>query len=494
MSERNTSEFDKLSREIEQLIYVPGKGAGVRGYGLTLTERFPSYSTQEVSALKKRNVRHSMVILAGIVVGVICGLAATALNWGIALISGVFIPLINGATHNWWLVALPLTGIVLTGVYQRYIIRQPIYHGIGRLAWDFRNNRCYLPVMLTYSPVVSAMVTLGLGASAGAADPIAYSGAAIGSNVASTMKLPSKYVRALVAIGAGAGIAGMFKAPVAGALFSIEIIGISMSAISMSALILACTVSGVTAYLLPGLQCVIPITHQVSIDMNEVLWIGLLGVLCGLYSTYYVAIMNKMTKFYARFSYSWTRFIFAGLLVGCLVFLFPGLYCEGYHLIGRMLNGDVYSLAAGGVLTTADSLPTVIIAGGIGILVVKAFATSSTICGGGVAGEFAPSIMIGAVLGMIYVYGMNHIFGLNLGYPAYIVLGMAGVLSGAVRAPLTAIFLINEVATTHYGQFLPIAIVATLSYLVMNMLSLRSRTRRSPRRLHRAVSQHDPKS
>lgn len=102
MSERNTSEFDKLSREIEQLIYVPGKGAGVRGYGLTLTERFPSYSPQEVSALKKRNVRHSMVILAGIVVGVICGLAATALNWGIALISGVFIPLINGATHNWY--------------------------------------------------------------------------------------------------------------------------------------------------------------------------------------------------------------------------------------------------------------------------------------------------------------------------------------------------------------------------------------------------------
>ncbi len=146
-----------------------------------------------------------------------------------------------------------------------------------------------------------------------------------------------------------------------------------------------------------------------------------------------------MTKFYARFSYSWTRFIFAGLLVGCLVFLFPGLYCEGYHLIGRMLNGDFYSLAAGGVLTTADSLPTVIIAGGIGILVVKAFATSSTICGGGVAGEFAPSIMIGAVLGMIYVYGMNHIFGLNLGYPAYIVLGMAGVLSGAVRAPLTGL-------------------------------------------------------
>ena len=119
MSERNTSEFDKLSREIEQLIYVPGKGAGVRGYGLTLTERFPSYSPQEVSALKKRNVRHSMVILAGIVVGVICGLAATALNWGIALISGVFIPLINGATHNWWLVALPLTGIVFSGFYQR---------------------------------------------------------------------------------------------------------------------------------------------------------------------------------------------------------------------------------------------------------------------------------------------------------------------------------------------------------------------------------------
>lgn len=477
LSPHHGPDINKLAKPIEELIFTPGKGLGLEGYGLTINERYRKYTTQQIQAIRGRKIHGAAVLLVAILVGVTAGIAATALNWGVALLSKLFMNMINPAKHNLWLIFVPVAGIMLAGIFQKYILKRQIYHGIGRLDNDFRKSRCYLPVELTYSPVIASIVTLGFGGSAGAADPIAYAGASIGSNIGSLFRLPPKFVRAMTAIGAGAGIAGMFKAPISGALFAIEVLSITMSATSVAALILACTVSGVTAYLLTGLQGAIPIHQMIVIPLDGFEWIIMFGILCGLYCYYYTNIMQWMNRKLAKIKTVIGKFIFAGLIVGMLIFLFPGLYGEGYELIGKLLEGDYYAVAAGGIMTDKVPLSAIVLVGCSGMMLVKAFATSTTICGGGVAGEFAPAIMVGAIAGLLYAFLMNHLLHVDISYPAFIIMGMAGVLAGAVRAPLTATFLITEIATTQYGQFLPIATVAGLSYLVVSLLDVRERKR-----------------
>lgn len=408
-----------------------------------------------------------MLMLVALLTGIAAGCAASLLKFLIATLGRWLTSFFSGGSLNWWLVLLPPAGLLLTVAYQRLVLHRYIFHGEDRLRGAFASRRTYLPSYLTYSPIIASTLTLGFGGSAGSEGPIAYSGGAIGSNAGAMFRLDPKSVRLLTAIGAGAGIAGIFKAPIGGALFTVEVLGVAMTTISVIALVVACVASSLTAYLLSGCTPDIAFHHAAQISLDHLPLILLFGVFCGLYSAYYAGTMKRVGGWLSRIGNPWLKASVAGLTTGVLVFLFPPLYGEGYGLVGQLLDGGWDDLVSGGVALSVSGHAAMLLIAAGGMMLAKCVATSSTNNGGGVAGDFAPTIMAGSVVGFFYAYLLDHGLGLSLPVADYVFMGMAGILSGAVRAPLMAMFLVTEMATIGYGQFLPVALVATLSYLTV---------------------------
>ncbi len=479
----------KLGNFLKAIVCPPAKATDAGGYGETIAERYPSMSRQAIKHISRQHPGILTLIFISILTGFVTGIAAHLLKTGIGSLSSLLTAAFNPAKGNVWLILLPLAGIVLTGIFQRYVIHRAIYNGEDRLCDDFLRNRCYLPVSLTYTPLLASTVTLGFGGSAGSEGPIAYSGAALGSNIAAWFRLPPRHVRTLMAIGAGAGIAGIFKAPVGGVLFTIELHKLTMSSLSVVGLFAACVTSALTAFLMSGDTFDVPFPSPVTIDLTLVPILILLGVFCGLYSVYYSAVMQKIKKLCYTVRNPWLRNIGAGLTVGFLVFLFPPLYGEGYGIVGELLSGNWAHIAAGSCFTDgylsleegAGVLPLLLIP--LGIILTKAFATSATNSGGGVAGDFAPTLMAGSVAGFLFAATLNHLCGTDIPVADCVFFGMAGVMAGAIRAPLMSIFIVTEMATSGYGLLLPVTVVAITSYTAVCSVSYLTRILRvrSPR-------------
>lgn len=456
-----------LARFLQGFVYPPHRGVNPICYGQTLEERSPDLSPAYITALKATHIKPAMLMFVALLTGIAAGIAAALLKFSIATLSGWLTSGFSAKTLNWWIVLLPVAGLLLTSAYQRFILHREIYHGEDRLRGDFAVNRCYLPIPLAYSPLIASTLTLGFGGSAGSEGPIAYSCGAIGSNLAALFRVPPRSVRILTAIGAGAGIAGIFKAPIGGALFTIEVLGIAVNSVSVGALVVACVASSLTAYLISGCTPDIPFHHAAQISLDNFPLILLFGVFCGVYSAYYSGIMGIVGRWLRKLRNHWVKNTIAGVGVGVLILLFPPLYGEGYTLVAQLLDGNWSGISDGGVAGFISSPPLMLLAGSAGIILAKCFATSATNNGGGVAGDFAPTIMAGSVAGFFYAYLFDHFCGMPLPVSDYVFMGMAGVLAGAVRAPLMAMFLVTEMATMGYGQFMPVAIVASISYLTV---------------------------
>lgn len=446
-------------------LYPPEHRPAVEGYGRTLAERFPRLSGKEVAEIETSHTSRMALMVVALLTGLACGAAATLLKLFIGKVGGWLTAGFSPHSHNWWLIGLPVIGLLLADIYQQYIIRKQISHGEGRLRNDFARRACYLPVELTYSPILAATATLGFGGSAGSEGPIAYTGGAIGSNLAGWFRLSPATVRAMTAIGAGAGIAGIFKAPVGGALFTIEVLGIGLNIVAVAALFVACISSGLTAYFLTGRTPDIVFSDSIHLPWDAIPMVLLLGVACGVYSWYYASTMRLTRKGLSKFNNHWIKAIVAGLFIGLSVFLFPPLYGEGYGGVAHLLNGDYGNFIGGSIMRGIGPMPIVLLFTAVGILAMKSFATSATNNGGGVAGNFAPTIMIGSVVGFLFAFICNQWLGMHLSIPDFVFMGMAGILAGAIHAPLMSMFLVTEMATMGYQQMLPVAIVATISYI-----------------------------
>lgn len=456
-------------------LYPPEDHPEVKGYGRTLEERFKDAPTAELQKISREHTSRMAIMVVALLTGLACGAAATLLKLCIGTVGRWLTAEFNPTAHNWWLIGLPMIGLLISDVYQRYVIRKQISHGEGRLRNDFARHACYLPIAITYSPILAATATLGFGGSAGSEGPIAYTGGAIGSNIAAWFRTSPATVRAMTAIGAGAGIAGIFKAPVGGALFTIEVLGIGMNIIAISALFVACITSGLTAYFLSGRVSDIGFPNPVHIPTDILPMVILLGVVCGVYSFYYSKTMKLTQRGLWKIRNPWVKNLLAGAFIGLSIFLFPPLYGEGYGAVAHLLGGDYSNLLSGSILHGIGSLPVALSLTALGILLVKSFATSATNNGGGVAGNFAPTIMIGSVVGFLFAYICNQWLGMNLPIPSFVFMGMAGILAGAIRAPLMAMFLVTEMAAFGYREMLPVAIVASLSYItVCGLLRLSS--------------------
>lgn len=407
-----------------------------------------------------------LAALVGLIAGFLAFILKTAIKWISTFLVGHFHP----DDVNFGLLIFPVVGILLAVAFQKWIIGRSLEHGTEKIKASLIAKQYDLPFSDTYGPMIASTFTLGFGGSAGAEGPIATAGAAIASTLGQKLRLPGQLLRILVACGAGAGIAGIFKAPIGGVMFTLEVIGIELSTVPIIALVIACVVGGMTSYGCTGFTLDVPLTHAQHFDPAMSGWVALLGIFCGLYSIYYSSFAAYTRRAYSNISSPWARAAISGVMLAILVFTFPALYGEGYNVMAELIDGNTQALTSGSLICHGGSTsPTMIILFCGGMAIVKAFATISTNSGGGVAGDFAPTLFAGCMTGYVFGTALNSIFGLSLPAENFALIGMAGTMAGIIHAPLMAMFIVVE-TTGYYGMMFPVVLATIFSYATVTYL------------------------
>ena len=413
---------------------------------------------------RERHIKEKdFVLLLAFFVGIFSGMAAIILKYLIHFISNVLTGDVNLESGNYLYILLPAVGVIITALYVRYVVRDDISHGVTRVLYAISQNKSRLKQHNIYSSVLASSVTIGFGGSVGAEGPIVFTGAAIGSNLGRTFRMSPRILMILVGCGAAAGIAGIFKAPIAGMLFTLEVLMLDLTAVSVMPLLIASITSATMAYVYTGYEFEFFFAQTESFYTSRIPYVILLGIVSGFASVYFTRVMNMMENFFGRFKKKWAKTLTGCTILSLLVFLFPPLYGEGYGSITALLAGDTSSIVNGS-LFYGDRNQVWFLALFIGLIIAtKAFATSATNGAGGVGGTFAPSLYVGCLTGFLFAFVVNHLGWGELSTKNFALIGMAGVMSGVMHAPLMAIFLTAEL-TGGYELFLPLLIVSTISY------------------------------
>jgi len=418
----------------------------------------------------------TFLLILAFLVGVLSAVAAFVLhgliNTIVALLTGSF----HADTYNWLYLVYPVVGIWLTSLFVRYVVRDNISHGITRILYAISSNRSRLKGHNTWSSVIASAITIGFGGSVGAEAPIVLTGSAIGSNLGQLFRLDNKTLMTLVGCGAAGAIAGIFKAPIAGLVFTLEVLMIDMTMSALLPILVSCVTATCFTYLFSGNAVLFSFHLDSDWTVDRVPACILLGITCGLISLYFIRTMTFCENLFARFKNKpYVKLLIGGIILSTLIFLFPSLYGEGYHSINLLLNGkteaDWNQILDGSLFYGHSEYIILYLAL---VLFTKVFATSATNGGGGCGGTFAPSLFIGCFTGFLFsrLWNMNQI-GVYVPEKNFALLGMAGVMSGVMHAPLTGIFLIAEI-TSGYNLFMPLMIVSVAAYLTINIFESHS--------------------
>ena len=410
--------------------------------------------------IKEKN----FVLFLALIVGIVCGFAALAFKWLIHYISSSLLLNIDITGGNYLYLVYPLIGILIVSCYVRYVVRDDISHGVTKVLFAISQNKSRLKPHNCYTSVVAASITIGFGGSVGSEGPIVYTGSAIGSTLGQMFRLSPRLLMILVGCGAAAGVAGIFKAPLSGALFALEVLMLDLTTVSVMPLLISSVSAASVAYIFTGYDVQFFFTQSENFLTVRIPFAILLGIVCGFASLYFIRVMAMMEGFYGKIKNPWMRAAIGDSILAVLIFIFPPLYGEGYDVITSMINGDTASVADGSIFYADRNVVWIIGLYIAGLCLAKAFATSSTNGAGGVGGTFAPSLYMGCMTGFFFAYFLNHIgLGFDLSVKNFALMGMAGVMSGVMHAPLMAIFLTAEL-TGGYDLFLPLLIVSTISY------------------------------
>lgn len=406
--------------------------------------------------------KHFVMVLA-LIVGVICGLAALILKALIHFFSTLLTGHLSQVGGNWLYILYPSLGILIAGWYVRHIVKDNISHGVTRVLQAISQNKSRLKAHNMYSSLIASSITIGFGGSVGAEGPIVYTGAAIGSQLGSLFRMSPRVLMLLVGCGAAAGIAGIFKAPIAGMLFTLEVLMLDLTTASVMPLLIASISAATVAYAFSGMDFEFFFIQSEQFATSRIPYVIILGIVCGFVSLYFTKVMNLMENQFSKIKRPWQKTLTGGAILSLLVFLFPPLYGEGYTAITDLLGGDPSKIVEQSVFYTESSSPLAIGLFILAIIALKAFATSATNGGGGVGGTFAPSLFVGSMAGFLFAFALNSIFDLDLSTKNFSLMGMAAVMSAVMHAPLMAIFLTAEL-TGGFSLFLPLLIASTISY------------------------------
>ena len=412
---------------------------------------------------------NQFVIFLALVVGIICGFAAQLLKYLIHLIAHFLTSGLNIATANWAYLVYPVIGILLATLFVRYVVKQNISHGVTQVLYAISRHKSRLKKRNMYASLVASSITIGFGGSVGAEGPIVFTGAAIGSNVGQAFRLSPKVLMILVGCGAAAGIAGIFRAPIAGMRFTLEVLMIDLTGLTVMPLLISSIAGATVAYVLEGYNSEFYFYQSEPFMTDRIPWVIILGIVCGLVSLYFTKMMFWMESMFGKIKEKSLKILVGGIILAGLIFLLPPLYGEGYGAINYLLEGDIANVVDG-TLFYVDRENIWFLTLFIGaVMMFKVFATSATNGAGGVGGTFAPSLFVGALCGFLFAYILNNLdLGVQLSQKNFALIGMAGVMAGVMHAPLMAIFLTAEM-TGGYELFLPLLIVSLLAYMTIKM-------------------------
>ena len=411
--------------------------------------------------------RHFVLILS-FIVGIGCAVAGlvlkTLIAWIQSLLTGSFI----SSEANFLYLVYPVIGIALTGLFIRKIVKDDISHGVTKILYAISRREGHIKRHNTWSSLIASSITIGFGGSVGAEAPIVLTGSAIGSNLGSMFKMPQSTLMLLVGCGAAGAVAGIFKAPIAGVVFTIEVIMLDLTMNSLLPLLIASVTAATVAYLTTGQNAMFEFHLDEHFQLSRIPYVILLGIFCGLVSLYFTRAMNATENLFAKLNKNWRKLLMGGIILSILIFLFPPLYGEGYDTITLLLNGtsdqDWDAVMNNSLFYGHNNWLIVFL---ILILLTKVFASSATNGGGGCGGVFAPSLFLGCIAGFVFAHYSNSIeFTGYLPEKNFALMGMAGIMSGVMHAPLTGVFLIAEL-TGGYDLFLPLLIVSVSAYLTI---------------------------
>lgn len=410
------------------------------------------------------------LLILALLVGIGSALAAQILKLLIHLIENGLTSHFDVSRSNLLFLIYPVVGIYLTALFIKYIVRDNIGHGVTKILYALSRKEGKIRGHNCWSSVVASAVTIGFGGSVGAESPIVLTGSAIGSRLGSLFRVDHKTMMLLIGCGASGAVAGIFKAPIAGLMFTLEVLMIDLTMASLLPLMVSCLTATCITYALTGTEPMFTFQTNDTFSLERVPLAIMLGVFCGFVSLYFTRVMNSFEQVFGRWKNLYAKLALGGTVLAVLIYFFPPLYGEGYNTISLLLN---QSSGEGAAQVLNNSLfyghsELLIVYLGL-IILFKVFATTATNGGGGCGGTFAPSLFLGCIGGFVFsrMWNAYGFYDVTIPETNYALLGMAGVMSGVFHAPLTGVFLIAEL-TGGYSLFLPLMIVSVASYLTIH--------------------------
>ncbi|MDR2854480.1 MAG: chloride channel protein [Prevotellaceae bacterium] len=415
--------------------------------------RFKNVSTQH------------FVLFLSLLTGVLCSVAACLLKESIHFIQHLVTNIAQANQLNYGYLVFPAVGILITSLFVRYIVKDDIGHGVTRIMYAISQRKSYIKLHNIWTSMAGSLVTIGFGGSVGAEAPIVLTGSAIGSNLGKLFKLDQKTVMLLVGCGASGAIAGIFKAPIAGFVFTLEVLMLDMTMTSIVPLLISSISATAMTYILTNKEFMFDFVLRQEFSVERIPHLLLLGVVCGLVSLYFTRGMNWLETQFRKIDNLYIKWALGGTVLGLLIFVFPPLYGEGYDTINALLAGNVEAVFERSPFQAAVGITWVVVLYLSLIILLKAVASTCTTSGGGVGGLFAPSLFAGCITGFVLARVLNN-FGMSLPESNFALAGMSGIISGVMHAPLMGIFLIAEL-TGGYDLLMTLMIVSVVSYVTI---------------------------
>lgn len=404
------------------------------------------------------------LIFSSILVGISAGLAAVVLKLFVYAIRHLLLEDYFGYTEYLYII-FPVVGIAITLFLIKPFFKNHINAGSVNILHSIAKKGSFLPFEQIYAYIVTSGLTVGFGGSAGLESPIVSTGAAIGSNYSRVNKLSYKERTLLLAAGAAGGISGAFNAPIAGVLFALEVILVDISITSFIPLLIASVSGSLISTILLKEDILLSFQNLRSFDYHNVPFYVLLAIIAGILSIYYVNFFQYSEKIFERLKSKSLKWLFGGILLVLMIYFFPSLFGEGYEsikLLAKDSSPEIFKHSPFYPTTSSNWVLLILLTI---VMFIKVFATSATIGAGGVGGNFAPSLFVGAYLGFVFAK-VFLLLGVNLPLSNFTLVAMAGILSGVFHAPLTSIFLIAEISGG-YALIVPLMIVASISYVIV---------------------------
>ena len=411
--------------------------------------------------------RYFLLILS-LLIGVTMALVAALLKFIIHVVESFILQ--NIEDHHYLYLLFPALGILLSLLFVRYIVRDDISHGVTKVLSSISQRKSRIKPHNTWSSIIASALTISFGGSVGAESPIVMTGAAVGSNFGRLFRLEQRNLMLLIGCGVAGALGGVFKAPITGLVFVIEVLLLDLTMASVLPLLVSSVSAAAVAYVLSGKEILFQFIQTDPYHIERIPLMILLGVVCGLMSLYFSKTMFRFESELKRIKDIRLRYLISAAILSLLIFVFPPLYGEGYDSVNILLDGQYTQLLDGSIFEAFSNSYWVVFAFFLLTVLFKVFASVATNSGGGCGGLFAPTLFIGGLTGFIFSYLVNYFSSLNvfISPKNYILLGMAGLMAGVMHAPLTGVFLIAELSGG-YNLFLPLMLVSLTSFATIRI-------------------------